>query len=294
MCGLLAAQFLNWQIVGYYDGKVLVIKDGLNYEDCVFLDMEINRDQICSIGNHLIEYDNHEPARRHFNNCIQPNIFRGFDGKHAFQRKYPFGTIHLQLGILQAAGVIDRLPKAAISPLLFVDGVGNNLFGYPENCLDWIDYLAINQPDHILYDFLCANKINFYEIMQHLTKFFATRDTYNATGYYDEDSFILGGRNLRTGHKIRLSDTKGNYINLAKHGELYDLHSVEATRVQGFIKEIADMMEWDDKPEQWTWQDLQMIKFNKGLLSSESSSAPNRLNLHNYLASLIKNRFHWL
>ena len=142
LSGLLVTNFLNWEVAGFYDGKILISKRGVDFNECVFLDMEINRPGVGSIGNHLIEYNrNLVINNRNFDACLQPNMLRGFDGKNAFQRKYPFGTIHLLLSILQCAGVINDIQDDAISPLLFADGVGNNLFGYPENCLDWINYL---------------------------------------------------------------------------------------------------------------------------------------------------------
>lgn len=155
LCGLLVTNFLGWEVAGFYDGKILIVKDGVDYHDCVFLDMEINRSDIGSIGNHLIDYNlNIEVENYNFDQCVQPNMLRGFDGKNAFQKKYPFGAIHLLMGILQEGGFISELPDSAVSPLLFADGVGNNLFGYPENCLDWIDYLKINDESHILHKFL--------------------------------------------------------------------------------------------------------------------------------------------
>ena len=36
LCGLLMQYFLDWDIVGFYDGKVLILKEGLRASDCVF------------------------------------------------------------------------------------------------------------------------------------------------------------------------------------------------------------------------------------------------------------------
>lgn len=292
LCGLLVTNFLNWEVAGFYDGKILISKSGVDFNECIFLDVEINRRGVGSIGNHLVEFNRNLVINNHnFGECIQPNILRGFDGKTAFQRKYPFGAIHLLLGILQESGVIENLPKDAISPLLFVDGVGNNLFGYPENCLDWINYLKINQGSHILNKFLCENDLNFYQIMQYLKRFFAMRDGFNASGYFDGTNFVQGGNNKRTGHKIKITNGQGAQINLVNNGSTFDIHPLEAQRVQGFIREVARMMGWQYLDGKWSWSNLNLKVLQKGILSGDSPTASMRLNNQTYKALFDRNPF---
>lgn len=292
LCGLLVTNFLNWEVVGFYDGKILISKRGIDFNECVFLDIEINRRRVGSIGNHLIEFNRNLVVDNHnFDGCIQPNILREFDGKTAFQRKYPFATIHLLLSILQEGGVIKNLPEDAISPILFVDGVGNNLFGYPENCLDWIHYLKIDQKKHILHKFLCENDLNFYKIMQYLKKFFVIRDSFNAMGYFDGTNFVQGGNNKRTGHKIKITNSQGAQINLVNNGSNFDIHPVEAQRVQGFIKEVARMMGWQYRDGKWSWSNFNLKVFQKGMLSGDSEIASSRLNNQTYKALFDRNPF---
>lgn len=292
LCGLLVTNFLNWEVAGFYDGKILISKSGVDFNECIFLDVEINRRGVGSIGNHLVEFNrNLVINNNNFGECIQPNILRGFDGKTAFQRKYPFGTIHLLLGILQESGVIKNLPEDAISPLLFADGVGNNLFGYPENCLDWINYLKINQDSHILNKFLCENDLNFYQIMQYLKRFFAMRDSFNASGYFDGTNFVQGGNNKRTGHKIKITNGQGAQINLVNNGSNFDIHSSEAQRVQGFIREVARMMGWQYLDGKWNWSNLNLKVLQKAMLSGDSPTASMRLNNQTYKALFDRNPF---
>lgn len=292
LCGLAMTNLLDWEVVGFYDGKVLITTAGINYRDCVFLDIEINRPGVGSIGNHLVEYNRNVSINNHnFDGCIQPNILRGFDGKSAFQRKYPFGAIHLLLGILQENGTINDLPESAVSPLLFADGVGNNLFGYPENCLDWIDYLKINQETHILHKFLCENDINFYRIMHYLKEFFLMRDKYNARGYFNGTEFVEGGNNKRTGHKIKITNGQGVPINLVPNGAFFDIHEIEAQRVRGFIQEVADMMNWQYHPERWHWGNFEVTAMQKSMLSGESKIPTSRLNNRTYIELFTRNPF---
>lgn len=292
LCGLAVSNLLGWEIIGFYDGKVLIVKDGENYENAIFLDIEINRGGVGSIGNHLVEFNRSLDLEHYnFDQCIQPNILRELDGKNAFQRKYPFGTIHLLLGILQEIGAVNELPDGAISPLLFADGVGNNLFGYPENCLDWIQYLKIDDKKHVLHKFLCENDINFYRIMQYLKEFFAMRDRYNAVGYYNGTEFVEGGNNKRTGHKIKITNGRGEPLNLVKNGETFDIHSTEAERVRGFISELAEMMGWEFKDDKWNWGKFNLTLLQKGMLSSDRANGAPNLNNQTYKALFEKNPF---
>ena len=290
LCGLLVTNFLNWEIAGFYDGKISISKQGVDFNRCVFLDIEINRRGVGSIGNHMVEFSHSIVVNNHnFNECIQPNILRGFDGKSDFQRKYPFGTIHLLLSILQEGGVINNLPNDAISPLLFVDGVGNNLLGYPENCLDWINYLKINQPKHILNKFLCENNLSFYQIMQNLKRFFVIRDGFNASGYFDGKNFVQGGNNKRTGHKLKITNGRGEQINLINHGSSFDIHSSEVQRIRGFISEVAKMMSWQYLDRKWNWGNFNLKMLQKGMLAGDQRIASRRLNNQTYKTLFRKN-----
>ncbi len=265
LCGLFATHYLGAKVVGYYDGKVLVIKDGLSVNDCIFLDVEINRANVPSLGNHLVTYNNRITHQHyHYDNCIQPNIFRGFDGKKDFQRKYPFGAIHLYLGILHHAGIVTNLPPQAIWPLLFADGVWNNLFGYTENCLDWIKYMQIDNPAHILNQHFCTSGHSFYEIMEGLDAFLRLRDTYNAKGYYNGAEYQAGGRNKRSGHQLKLSNPRGLPINLVQHDHTHDLHENERERIEGFISSMSTHVGIPYDRENWTWDGFRLETFSKG------------------------------
>ena len=254
-------------------------------KDCIFLDVDINRKEIKSIGHHMVTYNkkiNHKNFS--YSECIQPNIARNFDGKVDFQKKYPFGTVHLLLGILQKAGIIKELSKDSIWPLLFTDGVWNNLFGYTENCIDWINYLSVDNKEHILNSLFCSNRYSFYEIMLGLNDFLRMRDNYNAKGYCNSDGiYIDGGRNKRTGDKLKISNSKGDPINIVKDKELFNIHNKEKIRVEDFIDSMSKYVGWKYKAENWFWNDFYLLKFSKGDFSKGS------LNNKTYIELMDKN-----
>jgi len=148
LCGLLMSSYLDWNIVGFYDGKNLLLKEGLKTKNCVFLDIEILRKDIRSVGHHMnIHNFSDVPNNFHdkFSNCINPNYIRRFDRAHNFSQKYPLGSIHLLLYILETKYPEKiKIKDKGLGALFFADGVWKILFKYTENILDWFDYLHSN------------------------------------------------------------------------------------------------------------------------------------------------------
>ncbi len=263
---------LGGEVVGFYDGKLAIIQNNIDARACIFLDVDINREKIRSVGHHMVIYNKRlSHVNINYSNCIQPNVNRNFDGKNDFQKKYPFGTIHLMLGIFQEANLLNNLSKDAIWPLLFTDGVWNNLFGYTENCIEWINYLSINNKNQILNSLLCANHYSFYEIMLGLNDFLRMRDNFNATGYCNGSGlYIEGGRNKRTGDKLRISNSSGIPINLVNNISTVDIHNKEKIRIEEFVISMAKYVGWSYQVEKWHWNNFRLYKFSKGDFSKTS------------------------
>lgn len=146
LCGLFMSNYLGWKIKGFYDGKILILDKNVSAKDCVFLDVEIFRKEIKSVGHHMVLFNKNKKPRswKNFENSIQPNIFRDYDAYKDFRLKYPLATIHMLMGIIGSITKI-KIPVSAICPLLYTDGVFKNLFGYPENCIDWLKYLKADE-----------------------------------------------------------------------------------------------------------------------------------------------------
>jgi hypothetical protein len=147
LCGLLVSYYLGWEIVGLYDGGDLLIEGKNEWKECVFIDMEIYREEVCSIGNHLLLYNKNKKPKSwvKFRNCINPNNLRNFDKVHDFKNKYPFGTIHFLICLLSKMDVPVDISKEAIGIILFADGVFKSIMNYPENCVDWLSWLKAKE-----------------------------------------------------------------------------------------------------------------------------------------------------
>ena len=249
LCGLLMSHYLGWQIRGFYDGKVLATEEGVSPQNCVFLDMEIFRPNIRSVGQHMIMYDkaNLPPNWSNFDNCIAANNLRNYDFKNDFKLKYPLGTVHVLLSIL---GQSQNIPisKIAVGPLLYTDGTFKNQFNYPENCLSWLDFLGANNPNNPLQKVFLDRHFSTYELMVELKDLFAEINT------------IGGGK--RGGDKIKISDSRGNIANIDSRTHL--LKSATKTQAEAFLSMLSDKTGWTFNAAHWSWGPYHTVKFRKG------------------------------
>lgn len=263
LCGLLMSQYLGWHVVGFYDTKVLALKQGIQPKDRIFLDVEIFRPDVRSVGQHMVMYDKNDlqPNWKNFENCIAPNNLRNFDFKTNFKEKYPFGTVHMLLAILSSQKKI-HIPHAAVCPLLYTDGTFKNQFNYPDNCISWLEFLDASRVGNPLTSIFMDKHYSTYELMKALKELF------------DELRIIGGGK--RGGDKIKLSDTKGRLVNIDARS-----HSlVPAVRMQteNLLKVLGKKTGWTYNPKHWMWGPYDIHIFRK------ASVIPTKARYNNVLA----------
>lgn len=247
LCGLFMSNFLNWKIVGFYDGKILLLENNIKAEDCVFLDMEIYRPNIRSIGHHMVLFNKNRFPETwgNFKNCIQPNNIRGYDAYHNFRLKYPLATIHLLLPIVSQMKKIDII-KDAICPLLYTDGTFKNLLNFPENCISWLNFLGGDRKDNPLYEIFYNDHYNVSDLMLALNNFFGKL------------SKIGKGAD-----KIKVSNSKGEFVNIIEKGTTYDIANDQRNKTERFLGMLSKLTGWNYKTEEWTWTGFNKLKFTK-------------------------------
>lgn len=250
LCGLLMSHFLNWEIVGFYDGKVLLLDKGLSAKDCIFLDMEIFRKNIRSIGHHMVMYNIKDLPKNwsNFDNCIQSNNVREYDYRRVFNLKYPLAPIHLLLGILGNKMAIE-IEESAICPLLYVDGTFKNLFNYPENCLSWLHFLGGDYWKSPLYSIFYNDHYSIIELMDALKDLFSKLRSIN--------------NGKRGGDKIKISDSKGNLRSFEQDGEFYLLSSANKIKAEQLLNLLAKLTTWSYDPNMWHWDNMRLFMFSK-------------------------------
>lgn len=249
LCGLLMSHCLGWKVKGYYDGKVLVVERGTSPRDCVFLDMEIFRKGVRSVGQHMVMFnrDKIQPNWNQFSDCISANNLRNFDVRNEFMRKYPLGTIHLLLGIL---GSIRAIPikKEAVAMLLYTDGTFKNQFNYPENVMSWLTYMGAERSGSPLKSIFMDPHYSTYELMQALAHVFG--------------EFKRIGNGARGGDKIRISDGNGTPQNIDPVLAL--MHTGTRAQAEATVGLLAHVTGWQYDPTKWYWGPYDTHVFQKG------------------------------
>ena len=249
LCGLFTSHYLNWKVRGFYDGKILVLEKGVRPKDCVFLDMEIFRKGIRSVGQHMVMFNkNRLPGNwSNFDDCFSANNIRGYDAKHNFPQKYPLATIHILLGVL---GSIQKIiiPTNAICPLLYTDGTFKNLFNYPDNCLSWLNFLRADSSISPLHTIFFNDHYSIYSLMVTLSELFG------------ELRSITAGK--RGGDKIKLSNGKGEMIHFDEKALAIERDTVE--QAEKFLRLLADKTGWKYISNNWAWNNLSHFYFKKG------------------------------
>lgn len=271
LCGLFMSTYLDWRIKGFYDGKIMLLDKDISAKDCVFLDMEVFRKDIKSVGHHMVQFNKRKRPSSwdNYKNCIQPNNLRDYDGYNDFRLKYPLATIHLLIGII-GSKIKLTIPKSAICPLLYVDGVFKNLFGYPENCIDWLRYLNAETNQNKLHDIFFNEHYSVYNLMVALKDFFIQ------IGKISE--------NRNGNDKIKISDTKGEPVNLKISGNVCELNKDEKKKSERFLKILSGLTKWNYKKENWQWTNLKIYQFDK------STVRPSN---RNFEAMIAKNPISW-
>lgn len=252
LCGLFMSYYLDWEIKGFYDGKILLIENGIVAKDCIFVDVEIFKKEIRSIGHHMVLYNKKKKPKNwsNFQNAIQPNIFRDYDGYKNFPLKYPLATIHMLLAIV-GSNLKVTIPTLAICPLLYTDGVFKNLFNYPENCLDWLRYLVADQKGSALNKIFFNEHYSVHSLMRALNDFFGKIQGINP-------------QKKRGNDKIKISDTKGMPVNLEEDNKTFSITAEERLKAESFIKILSNLTGWGYKQGAWVWEGFRLKKFTKG------------------------------
>ena len=266
------SNYLGWKIVGFYDGKVLVVKNDIEPKSCVYLDMEIFRKEVKSVGHHMVLYNKkHLPKNWvELKNCISANNLRDFDMKNNFPVKYPLGTIHLLLGIVGQMQKVN-LPIDSLCPLLYTDGTFKNLFNYPDNCLDWFDFLGAKITKTSLNDLFYNEHYTIYRLMIALNNLFF------------ELKKINDGK--KGGDKIKISDKNGELINFNNKC----LSQNTQDKAKSFLALLEQKTGWKYFDTSWHWGQFDIFRFQKGIIKP-SQGRYNDLMSKNPLSLAITSR----
>lgn len=251
LCGLFTSYYLNWKIRGFYDGKILVLEKGFRPKDCVFLDIEVFRKGVRSIGQHMVMFNKGRLPENwsNFDNCFSANNIRDYDAKNNFPQKYPLATIHLLLGVIGSIRKID-IPTMAICPLLYTDGIFKNLFNYPDNCLDWLKFLQANNATNPLHAIFFNDHYSIHSLMIALNELFG------------ELRLITEGK--RGGDKIKFSNGMGELINFDEKKMSFESNTIKQS--EKLLRLLASKTGWKYTSDNWSWNNLSHFYLKKHMI----------------------------
>lgn len=156
LSGALLSWLLEWKLAGFYDTETIWVLSGhtdILSGDYVFVDHDIYRRNVPSIGHHMLQYRPNIPIPEHTGpdaRRVNLNLIRGLNAEQHFDRKYPFATVHFLLCCYNAWGDLAeyRIPREFLPVLLHVGSLVETAIDCPENVLEWFDWLGSSELDH--------------------------------------------------------------------------------------------------------------------------------------------------
>lgn len=243
LCGLFMSNYLNWKIVGFYDGKILKIKRNISVKDCVFLDMEILRNDVHSVGHHMNLHNiNNPPSSYHqiMKNCINPNYIRQFDRAHNFPQKYPLGSIHLLFFIIDNTyNNLAKIKKEGLGTIFFADGIWKILFKYTNNFLDWFQFLDVGE------------RTDWWKKLQEISVIDLIKEI---------DTLINELKNIHPENKKWYG-----HIDISNLGNQKQL-------LLSFLNFLSELTGWDFESKNWIIDKLETYKFTKKIYTGTRSN----------------------
>ena len=137
MTAKLIERFNGSKIVGSYDKNILCLADGINPEECLFVDCDMNRPEYVSIGNHMrLLEDNIAP------NSFNPNVHFAVN---KYREKFPFATAFL----ISFATEADTSDNDKVR-MAFADSTLRNMEFYSENMRNWSTRMECPEVSYVM------------------------------------------------------------------------------------------------------------------------------------------------
>jgi hypothetical protein len=128
MDGLMSADLINRyngsKVVGTYDKNILCLADGVNPEECLFVDCDMNRQEFVSLGNHMRLLEDSMSIE-----SFNPNVHFGVS---TYTDKFPYATAFL----ISFATEVPTSEQDHIR-MAFADSTLRNMEKYGENMRNW-------------------------------------------------------------------------------------------------------------------------------------------------------------
>ena len=124
MTAKLLERFNGSKIVGSYDKNLLCLADGINPEECLFVDCDMNRQEYVSLGNHMRLLEDNMSIE-----SFNPHVHFGVA---TYSDKFPVATAFLMSFATEAQTSEEDLIRMA-----FADSTLRNMEKYSDNMRNW-------------------------------------------------------------------------------------------------------------------------------------------------------------
>jgi len=124
MTAKLLERFNGSKIVGSYDKNILCLADGINPEECLFVDCDMNRQEYVSLGNHMRLLEDNMSVE-----SFNPNVHFGVT---TYTDKFPYATAFL----ISFATEVQTSDSDLIR-MAFADSTLRNMEKYSNNMRNW-------------------------------------------------------------------------------------------------------------------------------------------------------------
>ena len=168
LCGMVLQKYYGCKVVGFSNSRetVWLTPDIHDIDAPIYIDLYVARPNVICIEQHIIAYDrDHHEEIKAFGTKINPNLDRERtfvgDMQSDYYHKYPFGTIHYLIALMEREGISVELPNLGVSwdvkpfdpkfgtvrscagqiILRADDALYSTLSPYRDNALDWWAWL---------------------------------------------------------------------------------------------------------------------------------------------------------
>jgi hypothetical protein len=243
LSGMLLRKYYNCEIVGFSNSqdKIWLTEEIDDIYSPVYIDLYVNNPRTTCIEQHVLAYDDVELGiMRTYANKLNPIFERGNSTfKKGYYWKYPFGTVHYLLNLMEREGKSIDLPPLGtkksiplknseyqICPgqiLLRADDAMLNTAKYSDNASQWWEWLNPNKEYAV-----------FNQIAEYLEQY---TDKDDAQKVEDEtDDFFIKG--------LGCDGKDGAFFNIAKANTQDSNNNEELNpAIYQYIKVINDLMQ---------------------------------------------------
>jgi len=183
MTAKLLERFNGSKIVGSYDKNILCLADGINPEECLFVDCDMNRQEYVSLGNHMRLLEDNMSVE-----SFNPNVHFGVS---TYSDKFPFAT-----AFLVSFATEVQTSTADLIRMAFADSTLKNMEKYSDNMRNWSDRMDHPAVKYIIDNSDIARKNDAQARFDYVDQSFTSK-RYGKTRYIDTLNNALAGQEMK-------------------------------------------------------------------------------------------------